>query len=158
MLHISWSRIESVVEEIQVETSWAEIAFALFWLILVRLHPGALHGCGRSVHLLRALGYNSGQLPTYRPHTMINKQFLEDLSQQISRLLPQAEAAGDELKKTVSSALQKGFSSLDLLTREEFDAQATALARAEARLAHLEQEIARLEALLQAPQPQPQPE
>ena len=84
---------------------------------------------------------------------MINKQFFEDLSQQIARLLPQAEAAGDEFKKTMSSVLQKGFASLDLLTREEFDAQAAALTRAEERLAQLEQEMARLEALLKEKAP-----
>jgi len=82
---------------------------------------------------------------------MINKQFFEDLSQQIARLLPQAEAAGDEVKKTVNAALQKGFASLDLLTREEFDAQAAALARAEERLAQLEQQMAQLEALVGNP-------
>jgi len=77
---------------------------------------------------------------------MISKQFFEDLTQQIARLLPQAEAAGDEVKKTVNAALQKGFASLDLLTRAEFDAQAAALTRAEERLAVLEREMARLEA------------
>jgi len=80
---------------------------------------------------------------------MINKQFFEDLTQQIARLLPQAEAAGDEAKKTVNAVLQKGFASLDLLTREEFDAQAAALARAEERLTHLEKELTRLEALVE---------
>jgi len=80
---------------------------------------------------------------------MINKQFFEDLTQQIARLLPQAEAAGDEVKKTVNAVLQKGFASLDLLTREEFDAQSAALARAEERLAVLEKEMARLEALME---------
>lgn len=84
---------------------------------------------------------------------MINKQFFEDLTQQISRLLPQAEAAGDEARKAVNAALQRGFASLDLLTREEFDAQAAALARAEERLALLEQEMARLEALVTQGQP-----
>jgi BMFP domain-containing protein YqiC len=44
--------------------------------------------------------------------------------------------------------LQKAFASLDLLTREEFAAQSAALARAEERLAHLEQEMTRLEALV----------
>jgi BMFP domain-containing protein YqiC len=80
---------------------------------------------------------------------MITKQFFEDLAQQITRLLPQAEAAGEEAKRAMSAVLQKGFASLDLLTREEFEAQAAALARAEARLAQLEQEMTRLEALIE---------
>lgn len=83
--------------------------------------------------------------------TMINAQFFEDLTQKIARLLPQAEAASDDVKKTMSAVLQKGFASLDLLTREEFAAQAAALARAEERLAALEIEMARLEALAGKP-------
>lgn len=79
---------------------------------------------------------------------MIDKRFLEDLSQQISRLLPQAEAAGEDIRKTVSSALQMGFSKLDLLTREEFDAQRAALSRAQERIAQLEADIAALESRL----------
>jgi BMFP domain-containing protein YqiC len=82
---------------------------------------------------------------------MINTQFFEDLTQQIARLLPQAGAASEEVKKTVNAVLQKGFASLDLLTRQEFEAQAAALARAEERLAALEGEMARLEALLEKP-------
>lgn len=77
---------------------------------------------------------------------MINKQFFEDMTQQLTRLLPQAEAAGEEARKAMAAVLQKGFASLDLLTRDEFEAQSTALARAEERLAHLEQEVVRLEA------------
>jgi BMFP domain-containing protein YqiC len=79
---------------------------------------------------------------------MINKQFFEDLTQQLTRLLPQAEAAGEEARKALAAVLQKAFASLDLLTREEFEAQSAALARAEERLAHLEQEVTRLEALM----------
>ena len=65
---------------------------------------------------------------------MINTQFFEDLTQQIARLLPQAGAASEEVKKTVNAVLQKGFASLDLLTRQEFEG-----------------EMARLEALLEKP-------
>jgi hypothetical protein len=79
---------------------------------------------------------------------MINKQFFEDMTQQLSRLLPQAEAAGEEARKAMAAVLQKGFASLDLLTRDEFEAQSAALARAEERLAQLELEVARLEALM----------
>lgn len=79
---------------------------------------------------------------------MINKQFFEDMTQQLTRLLPQAEAAGEEARKAMAAVLQKGFASLDLLTRDEFEAQSAALARAEERLTQLEQEVARLEAMM----------
>ena len=77
---------------------------------------------------------------------MIDKRIFEEISQQISKLLPQAEAAGDDMKKSVAAALQKGFSRLDLLTREEFDSQLAALARAEERINALEMQITQLEA------------
>lgn len=76
---------------------------------------------------------------------MIDKRFFEDISQQISKLLPQAEAAGDDMKRSVSSALQKGFARMDLLTREEFEAQLAALARAEEKIDALETQVAQLE-------------
>lgn len=76
---------------------------------------------------------------------MIDKRIFEEISQQISKLLPQAEAAGDDMKKSVAAALQKGFSRLDLLTREEFDSQLAALARAEERINALEMQITKLE-------------
>src|SRR5690606_22581828 len=76
---------------------------------------------------------------------MIDKQFFEDLSQQITRLISQSGAVGEDLRKAVNSTLQKGFSRLDLLTREEFDAQSAILSRAEERMVQLEREVARLE-------------
>lgn len=76
---------------------------------------------------------------------MIDKQFFEDLSQQITRLISQSGAVGEDLRKAVNSTLQKGFSRLDLLTREEFDAQSAILCRAEERMVQLEREVARLE-------------
>ena len=81
---------------------------------------------------------------------MIDKRIFEEIRQQISKLLPQAEAAGDDMKKSVSAALQKGFARLDLLTREEFDSQLAALARAEQRLSALEAHIRELEKRLAA--------
>lgn len=76
---------------------------------------------------------------------MIDKRFFEEISQQISKILPQAEAAGDDMKRSVSSALQKGFARMDLLTSEEFEAQLAALARAEEKIDALETQVAQLE-------------
>jgi len=70
---------------------------------------------------------------------------LKRLANKFTKLLPQAEAAGDDMKRSVSSALQKGFARMDLLTREEFDAQLAALARAEETITALEAQIAQLE-------------
>ena len=49
-----------------------------------------------------------------------------------------------ELNAKIQSAIKSSLESLDVVTREEFDAQAAMLARAEARVADLE---ARMEAL-----------
>ena len=80
-----------------------------------------------------------------RAITMIDKRIFEEISQQISKLMPQAEAAGDDMKKSMSAALQKGFSKLDLLTREEFESQLAALARAEEKINALEVQLKVLE-------------
>lgn len=76
---------------------------------------------------------------------MIDKQFFEDLSQQITRLISQSGAVGEDVRKAVNSTLQKGFARLDLLTREEFEAQSAILSRAEERMVQLEAEVTRLE-------------
>ncbi len=55
---------------------------------------------------------------------------------------------GEDVRKSVNSALQKGFEHLDLLTREEFDGQRRALARAEERIAFMEKEMSRLEQMI----------
>jgi len=80
---------------------------------------------------------------------MIDKRFFEDIGQQISKLLPQAEAAGDDMKKSVSAALQKGFARMDLLTREEFEAQLAALVRAEQKVEALETQLVQMEKRIQ---------
>jgi BMFP domain-containing protein YqiC len=76
---------------------------------------------------------------------MIDKRFFEEISQQISKLLPQAEAAGDDVRRSVAAAMQKGFARMDLLTREEFEAQLAALSRAEQKIETLETQLVQLE-------------
>lgn len=80
---------------------------------------------------------------------MKKNRFIDELSEQLAELLPQAEAAGEDIRKGLSSGLQKGFSKMDLLTREEFEQQARALEKAEQRIAALEISIAELEKRLQ---------
>ena len=79
---------------------------------------------------------------------MVNKNFLDDISDKVASLLPKAEALGSDLPGALPAplplSLQSSLESLDVVTREEFEAQAAMLARAEARIADLE---ARVEAL-----------
>lgn len=76
---------------------------------------------------------------------MVNKSFFDELSQQIARLLPAASALGDDVKKNISAALQSSFQKMDLVTREEFEAQTRALQRAQEKMDAMELVIAELE-------------
>ena len=81
---------------------------------------------------------------------MVDKSFFDDLSAQITRLIPAANALGNDVKNTISAAMQSSFQKMDLVTREEFDAQKLALERAQERIIALEALLVRLEADLAA--------
>lgn len=76
---------------------------------------------------------------------MINNELLNELSARISALLPMASEAKEDVEKSIQDLLSSTFSRLNLVTREEFDAQLKVLARAENTIANLEEKIARLE-------------
>ena len=76
---------------------------------------------------------------------MLDNRFIEELSARIAALMPLAGELNEELRTKLGQLLQKGIAELDLLSREEFQAQASALKRAEARIAELEVEIGELE-------------
>lgn len=75
---------------------------------------------------------------------MFDRSFLEDLSKRLSSLLPMAEEVREDLRTKIEQQLKKSFASLDLLSREEFDAQSNALKRAEARIQELETTLVEL--------------
>lgn len=76
---------------------------------------------------------------------MLNNEFLQDLSSRITRLMPVAADLRDEMEKNVQATLQGAFARLNLVTREEFDAQVKVLARAEETISRLEAKLAALE-------------
>ncbi len=78
---------------------------------------------------------------------MINPKLLEGLTEQFSQLLSGAgQLPGDDaLKGQVKSILQGTFDRLDLVSREEFDAQKAVLLRTREKLEQLEKQIAELE-------------
>jgi BMFP domain-containing protein YqiC len=84
---------------------------------------------------------------------MLNKEFLQDLSARITRLLPMAAGVRDDMEKNVRETLQGAFSRLNLVTREEFDAQLKVLARAEQTIAALEEKVAMFEQAQQVNRP-----
>jgi|LAHU01.1.fsa_nt_gb ubiquinone biosynthesis accessory factor UbiK len=82
---------------------------------------------------------------------MLNKQILDDIAAQISQQIPQLNALGQEVSGNVKMLVQQSLSRLDLVTREEFDAQQRALQRAETRIAEMETLLAELEARINPP-------
>lgn len=76
----------------------------------------------------------------------MNRKVLEELNEQLARLLPRAGALGEDVRGQISTAVQKALARMDLPTREEFDQQRQALEQAQARITELEAVIARLEA------------
>ena len=76
---------------------------------------------------------------------MPDNSFLKDLSDRLVTLLPAAENLRDDVRSKIELTLKKAFSSLDLLTREEFDSQVKSLERAKQRIEELENLIAELE-------------
>ncbi|HUW38716.1 MAG TPA: accessory factor UbiK family protein [Rhodocyclaceae bacterium] len=67
-----------------------------------------------------------------------------EISTRLSELV--AASPARDIEKNVRALLSSGFARLDLVTREEFEVQATLLARARERLAALENRVAALEA------------
>jgi len=76
---------------------------------------------------------------------MLNNEFLQELSNRISGLFPMASSARSELDGRIQDLLKSSFSRLNLVTREEYDAQLKVLERAEAAIRELEEKIAAME-------------
>jgi len=66
-----------------------------------------------------------------------------DLQARVSELLKNSPAR--DVERNVRAMLSQGFSKLELVTREEFDAQTQVLVRTRARLEELERRVAELE-------------
>lgn len=77
---------------------------------------------------------------------MIDISKIEEIAEQVRRVLPQgAQELQKEIKANVRLVLESAFARMDLVTREEFDAQSALLARTRAKLEELEQALAKLE-------------
>ena len=69
--------------------------------------------------------------------------FLDELQQRLSALIEGTPAA--DLQRNLKALLVQQFAELDLVTREEFDAQSRVLARSRDKLQELERRLAELE-------------
>jgi BMFP domain-containing protein YqiC len=79
-----------------------------------------------------------------RSFAVFNPPFLDELGRRLQALAAQTPVA--DLEKNARALLAGAFSRLDLVTREEFDAQARLLARTREQLEQLEARVAQLEA------------
>lgn len=79
------------------------------------------------------------------------KQQIESLLNDVASVLPNdLNQAKHELESNVRAALTASLARLDLVTREEFDIQATLLQRSRAQLDQLQQRLADLEKQIEA--------
>jgi BMFP domain-containing protein YqiC len=69
--------------------------------------------------------------------------FVEDLQQRLAAMFASSPAA--DIQRNMKALLNQQFARLDLITREEFDAQREVLAKTRQKLDALEAKIAQLE-------------
>ena len=76
--------------------------------------------------------------------------FLNELSQKLCDVLPSGlQTMKQDMEKNFRLVLQNTFNKLDLVTREEFDAQTKVLARTRKKVESLEAEIKKLERFIE---------
>lgn len=72
---------------------------------------------------------------------------IDDLARRLmDRVPPAVRGLGEDLEANFRTVLRSGLSRLDLVTRDEFDAQARVLARTREKLEALEARVRELEA------------
>jgi len=81
---------------------------------------------------------------------MINRESLDKLAQQIGDLFGQATSFGQntvpqDIQRNLRAIIQSGFDKMDLVTRDEFDAQTAVLERTRATLDRVEKQLEHIE-------------
>ena len=77
---------------------------------------------------------------------MLNTKFIDDIARQISEAIPTGiKGMQEDVQKNIHTLLQGALSRLDLVTREEFDAQSQVLARTREKLEQIEKIVAAME-------------
>jgi len=78
--------------------------------------------------------------------SMIDPKVLDDLAKKVAESVPSGlQSIQNDLQKNFRATLAAGLSRLDLVTREEFDIQASVLARTREKLEQLERQMDELE-------------
>lgn len=90
---------------------------------------------------------------------MLDPKSLDEMARKFaSNLPPGLREFQQEMERNFHTTMQSTFNRLDLVTREEFDAQAKVLARTRAQLEALEERVAALEGKGPEDSPEPSPE
>ena len=103
--------------------------------------------CGaRRVRTLAApaQSFRIAAYPGRRSAAMINDNLIRSLGDQLGRFIGDS-AAREDMQKSLNTIVQGAFARLDLVTREQFDAQLETLERTREQLTRLEDELARLQ-------------
>lgn len=80
------------------------------------------------------------------PLVMSNKITLDELSRRLAEVVPSGlSGLKGDLEKNFRAVLQGTFEKMNLVSREEFDAQRAVLARTREKLERLEAQVAELE-------------
>lgn len=74
---------------------------------------------------------------------MLNRDTFEQLARQIGELFGQRELPRD-IERNLRALVQASLAKMELVTRDEFDAQAAVLERSRAKLDQLETQLAEL--------------
>lgn len=73
---------------------------------------------------------------------MIDLKFVDDLARRLSEAVPPGvRAARDDVETHFKAVLSSAFERMDLVTREQFEAQTAVLERCREKLARLEQQL-----------------
>ena len=77
---------------------------------------------------------------------MFDTKFIDDLAHQISAAIPTGvKGMQEDVQKNIHTLLQGALTRLDLVSREEFDAQSQVLARTRQKLEQLEEVVTAME-------------
>ena len=76
---------------------------------------------------------------------MDDQPFIDRIMAEVRQRVPMAGEIAGEMEHNLRAVLSEAISRLDLISREEFDAQQRVLPRTRERLEALEQEVAELE-------------
>lgn len=76
----------------------------------------------------------------------MNPNILSKIAEQISQLIP--EQATQDLQKNIQQVLARQLNKLDVVSRDDFEAQQAVLLRTREKLEALEKQVAELEKLI----------